>query len=104
MAESSQTPSAHARKLSQMVMQRIASVKNQAVADAIGKDQSTVSRIVSGETGIKLDDLQPFLAALDLKVVGANQVCVDRDVYESYRTLARAAINDPQKLSWDEPE
>lgn len=84
-------------------MQRLASVKNQAVADAIGKDQSTVSRIASGEAGIKLDDLQPFLAALGLKVVGANQVCVDREVYESYRTLARAAINDPAKLTWDEP-
>lgn len=104
MAESSQQPSASARKLVQAVLQKVASVKNQAVAEAIGKDESTVSRIVSGEVGIKLNDLHPFLTALGLKVVGANQVCVDREVYESYRTLARAAINDPAKLNWDEPE
>jgi hypothetical protein len=29
---------------------------------------------------------------------------VDRAVYESYRTLARAAITNPSTLSWDEPE
>jgi transcriptional regulator with XRE-family HTH domain len=97
-------PSASARKLVQVILQSLARAKNQAVAEAIGKDESTVSRIASGDTGIKLTDLQPFLSALGLKVVGANQVCVDREVYESYRTLARAAINDPQKLSWDEPE
>lgn len=84
-------------------MQRLVSVKNQTVADAIGKDQSTVSRIVSGETGIKLDDLQPFLAALNLKVVDGNQVCVDKAVYESYRTLAAAAITNPRILDWDDP-
>jgi hypothetical protein len=104
MAESSTQPDASARRLAQVVMQRLAKVKNQAVAEAIGKDESTVSRIVSGDTGIKLADLQPFLSALSLKVVDAGQVCVDRAVYESYRTLARAAITNPSTLSWDEPE
>lgn len=104
MAESSTQPDASARKLVQVVLQRLAKTKNQAVAEAIGKDESTVSRIVSGDSGIKLSDLQPFLRSLGLKVVDANQVCVDRNVYESYRTLARAAINDPASLSWDDPE
>lgn len=79
-------------------------MKNQDVGDAIGRDESTISRIASGELGLKLNDLYGFLNALGLKVVSANQVCVDRDVYESYRTLARAAINDPAKLNWDDPE
>lgn len=104
MAESCPQPSASARKLVQVILQGLAKAKNQAVAEAIGKDESTVSRIASGDSGIKLADLQPFLSAIGLKVVSANQVCVDREVYESYRTLARAAINDPAKLNWDEPE
>lgn len=104
MAESCTQPDATARKLVQVVLQRLAKAKNQTVAEAIGKDESTVSRIVSGDAGIKLADLAAFLKALGLKVVDANQVCVDRAVYESYRTLARAAITNPSTLSWDEPE
>lgn len=84
-------------------MQRLAKVKNQRVATAIGKDESTISRIVSGETGIKLEDLQAFLLALDLKCVDTNQICIDRAVYEAYKTLATAALTNPQKLRWDEP-
>lgn len=104
MTASSDMPSASARKLAQSILQRLAKVKNQDVGAAIGKDHSTISRIASGEAGVKLDDLHGFLNALGLKVVASNQVCVDREVYESYRILARAAINDPNKLNWDEPE
>lgn len=104
MAEACPQPSATARKFVQLVLQKVASVKNQAVAEAIGKDESTVSRIVSGESGIKLADLQPFLAALGLKVVGSDQVCIDRAIYESYKTLATAALTNPSRLNWDEPE
>lgn len=71
---------------------------------AIGKDHSTVSRIASGDAGIKLDDLQAFLGALSLKVVDADQVCVNRAVFESYKVLAGAAIAAPATLDWNEPE
>lgn len=104
MATSCPQPSEGARRLSQTILRRLATVKNQDVGDAIGRDESTVSRIASGELGLKLNDLHGFLCALGLKVVDGNQVCVDREVYESYRVLARAAINDPNKLKWDEPE
>lgn len=90
--------------LSQILMQRLASVKNNVVSLAIHKDESTVSRIASGESGIKIEDLQAFLMALGLKVVDTNQVCIDRAIYESYRTLAKAALTSPEKLNWDEPE
>lgn len=104
MTEACAQPSASARKLVQVVMQRLAKTKNQTVAEAIGKDESTISRIVSGDSGIKLTDLQPFLCALGLKVVGVDQVCIDRAIYESYKTLATAALTNPSKLNWDEPE
>lgn len=104
MAAECPAPSASARKLVQVVLQKLAKAKNQTVAEAIGKDESTVSRIVSGEVGIKLNDLQPFLGSLGLKVVGADQVCIDRAIYESYKTLATAALTNPSRLNWDEPE
>jgi transcriptional regulator with XRE-family HTH domain len=104
MAAECPAPSAQARKLSQTILQRLAKVKNQEVGAAIGKDHSTVSRIASGESGIKLDELQPFLASLGLKVVGADQVCINREIYESYKVLATAALTNPNSLNWDEPE
>lgn len=104
MDASSPEFAARSRKLVQTLLQRLAKVKNQDVGAAIGKDHSTVSRIASGESGIKLEDLHGFLTALGLKVVDRNQVCIDREIYISYKTIATAAMNDPKKLNWDEPE
>ena len=101
MNEVSNSAPQPARNLAQILMQRIAAVKNQAVAQAIRKDESTVSRIISGESGIKLDDLGAFLAALDMKVVGRNQVCVDKDEYLSYRSLAAKYMEQAPKLDWE---
>jgi hypothetical protein len=61
-----------------------------------------VSRIASEDLGIKLGDLHQFLAALNLKVVDRDKVCVDKSVYEAYRTLATAALIEPSRLSWEE--
>ena len=101
MAESSAPPSASARSFVQDLMQRFARVKNEAIAAAIGKDQSTVSRMASGEIGVKLIDLHPFLQVLGLKCVDVNRVCVDREVYESYKTLATKALTEPKSLDWE---
>lgn len=101
MAESSPQPPASARIFVQDVLQRLARVKNAAVAQAIGKDESQVSRIAAGDLGVKLADLQPFLAALGLKVVDCNRVCVDRDVYESFKTIATKALVEPRSLDWE---
>lgn len=100
MAEASAVPPASARNLVQVILQRLARVKNSRVAEAIGKDESQVSRIVAGDSGIKLADLYPFLEALDLKVVDRSKVCVDRSVFEAYRTLAAKAMTEPESLQW----
>jgi hypothetical protein len=81
MDTSSVTPTPNARKLAQTILQRLASVKNEEVGRAIGKDHSTVSRISSGEAGVKLNDIEGFLSALGLKVVDVNKCCVDREVW-----------------------
>lgn len=104
MDTSSNSPTPSARILLHVLMQRLATVKNQVVSVAIHKDESTVSRIASGESGVKLEDLQAFLGSLGLKVVDSNMCCVDRAVWESYKTLAVAAMTDPRKLEWDQPE
>lgn len=102
MSESSNTPTQPARNLAQLLLQRIAAIKNQAVSSAIKKDESTISRIVSGETGIKLDDLQAFLLVLGYKVVEKNMYCVPRDVHLAYKTLAQEHFNKLDQ-DWDEP-
>lgn len=90
-----------ARMFVQDVLHRLARVKNKVIAEAIGKDESTVSRVASGDVGVKLEDMQPFLHALGLKVVDVSRVCVDREVYESYRTLACKAMTEPKALEWE---
>ncbi len=92
----SQTP----RKLAQVLLHKLAAVKNSTVAIAIKKDESTISRIVNGETGVKLDDIQAFLDALGLKVVDKNRVCVDAAEYQSYRLLATKYLERPVELDW----
>lgn len=107
MSAVSPQPSASARKLLQVILQRVATVKNSTVGDAIGKDESTVSRIVSGESGVRLEVLHPFLAALGLKVVDAGRICIDVEKYNAMLVLAKRAIAQEQKvegpqLDWEE--
>lgn len=92
MSASSRVPNENARKLSQAILRAVAIVKNQAVADAIQRDDSTISRIVTGESGIKLEDLQPFLACLGFKVVPVGHICVDKDEWHAKETLLRKMI------------
>ena len=108
MSSACAQPSARARKVVQVILQRVAGVKNQAVGDAIGKDESTVSRIVSGEIGVKLELLEPFLTSLALKIVDANRICIDVEKYNAMLILAKRAIAQEQKiegpqLEWEEP-
>ena len=77
-------------------------VKHSQVAQMLGRDESTISRWASEDMGIKLSDIGPFLAAVGLKVVDSGKVCVDRSVYESYKTLAVKALTDPASLNWED--
>lgn len=104
MSASSREPSAKARIFVQRILQRVANVKNQVVAEAIGKDESNVSRIVSGEIGIKLSDLHSFLDALSLKVVDRNQVCIDVDEYNAMLILTQRAMAAKKPIEPKEDE
>ena len=95
-----------AYNLPHVVMQRLAAKKNSTVATAMGRDDSYISRVTSGELGIKLEDLHRFLDALDLKVVDKGHVCVEREVYLFYKTLAMKYMGLQQAEAvledWDE--
>lgn len=82
-------------------MQRISAVGQNTVAIEIGVSPPTVSRFVS-------DDLERaclILATVGLKVVQADRVCVDKKMYESLITIARAAMANQetmQQLVWED--
>jgi predicted transcriptional regulator len=82
-------------------MQRISEVGQNNVATEIGVSAPTVSRFVS-------DDLEracQVLAAVGLKLVPVDRVCVDRTMYQSLVNIASAAMSHPdtmQKLVWED--
>src|SRR5690348_10688554 len=108
MATSSAQRSAQSRKLLHLIMQRATKIKQEALAEAIGRDTSTVCRILANESGIKIPDLYDFLNALGLKVVESDQHCVAVDRWNAMVVYARigmeheALVEPPRKLDWDE--
>jgi hypothetical protein len=62
---------------------RLERAKAVAVESAMGKGDSWVRSIINDEAGVRLDDIPRLCAALGLKLVGADKVCVDRDVVEA---------------------
>lgn len=87
-----------------IIRERFDAEKDSVIESALGKQESWAKKVGSGTSGVMLDDISKLLTALGLRVVDKNKICVDRQVYESYRTLAAAAITNPSKLNWDEAE
>lgn len=87
-----------------VIRERFDAEKDSVIESAMGKGESWAKKVGQGASGVMLDDIPALLKALGLRVVDVSKVCVDKQVYESYRTLARAAITDPRSLNWDDPE
>lgn len=87
-----------------MLRERFDAEKDSVIESALGKSESWAKKVGTGSSGVMLDDIEKLIQALGLRLVDKNKVCVDRGVYESYRTLAAAAISNPSKLVWDEAE
>lgn len=100
MSTSSPTLPAYARNFEADALRRVADLQYDALALALGCDKSTVSRMF-GERGLRLAEIPVVLKALGWKLVSQDKVCVDRSVYESFKTIAAAALSDPKKLQWD---
>jgi hypothetical protein len=85
-----------------IVADRLRNAKREAIEAALGKGESWCTKLLAGDSGVRLVDLPALLNELGLKVIDKTKYCVDRQVYESYRTIATKAMNAPQSLVWDE--
>lgn len=63
------------------LLRAVSKVGQAAVANALGKNPSTVSRIFAGEGGVVLSDLDVFLGVLGFKVVPLDDKTVDAVEY-----------------------
>lgn len=88
-----------------VVAKCLASTSLEVLAAAIGKDDSTASRIRSEEARVSMSDAVRLLHAAGLKVVTADKVCVDRDTFQAMSTIATKAMANPEtarRLVWDD--
>lgn len=67
------------------------------VARALGKDPATLSRVLSGEIGIRLPDLESFLLAIGLKAVDADAHVLDDVEYRFLRHAGRKVLTDEEE-------
>ncbi len=89
----------------QSVSAALAKTSLDTLASAIGKDDTQVSRIRSGQLGATVTDFVKLLHAAGLKAVPLGKVCVDRDMYHAMVTVNAKAMSDEQtvrRLTWDE--
>lgn len=101
MSASYETPSADALRKPGVIAERLRSAKRASIASALGKSDSWVDKVLNGESGVMLQDIQPLLEALILKAVDKSKVCVDKDIYQSLRHISGAALEAPHKLEWE---
>ena len=75
----------------------IAQIDGTVVAAAIGTDDTHISKFRSGERGLKIDQIGPFIDALGLKIVSKADVTVDAEYLESIETLSRRGIGKRER-------
>jgi hypothetical protein len=97
------TPAPNAIPRKGVLRERFENFKDSALDAAMGKGESWAKKVGYGDQGVKLDDIPKLLAALHLKLVDVNKVCVDRAEHEAYKTLAAAHLSSQPKLDedWD---
>lgn len=87
-----------------VIKQRFDDAKDSAIESYLGKSDTWAKSVRTGRQGIQLDDIPKFLNALGLKVVDQGKTCVDKAVWDAYRTLATAAMADPARLLWEDED
>lgn len=91
-----------ARKNQSAILQRLASVGQKPIADALGTSEATISRM----KGENLETFCGFLSALGFKVVPNEHQCYSPEYMTSVRYFARLGMaqeQEPQQLDWTEP-
>lgn len=103
--EAPATASNPTQAMLRLVAQRLSATPLDQLATAISKSDSVASRIRSGEANCSLDDAVRLMVVAGLKVVPADKVCVDRETYEAFMTIATKAMAAPdvvRRLTWDD--
>jgi hypothetical protein len=89
-------------------MRRCARMSVAEIAAAIEKDESTASRVRSGEAKLTLEEFARLLTAIGCKVVDNRKVCVDPEVFEGVVQINMRAMRNEQTvralLTDDDPE
>lgn len=80
------------RNLEVEILQRVAVITQKEIAEKMNVDPSTVHRIISGESGIKISALAGFCAAVNMKIVDANQTVIDVEELNALQYLAERGI------------
>ena len=99
MAAVNPVPDETARKIVKAIFQRLSSVGQNTVADALSTSESTVSRL-KGD----VPQFAAMLGRLGLKVVPVEMQCYDEKTLASILELARqrmAQLQTPQQLAQD---
>lgn len=105
MADILPMPPEEASRQLRMLSQRLSKRSLSDLCVALNKDDSTVSRIRSGESKLAIEEFTKLLNFLGLKLVDKDRVCVARATYESLAHIASKAMRDEataRKLMWDE--
>lgn len=105
MADILPFPTEPSRKIAQEVLKRLARLPLAEIAKAIDKDDSTASRLRSGEARLTVGEFASLLAAIGCKVVDKDRVCVDRKTYEAMAHINARAMRDAdiaKRLMWDD--
>lgn len=105
MAASSPIPLEDSSRQLRTLSQRLAKRSLAELCAALNKDDSTASRIRSGESKLNIEEFAKLLHFLGLKLVDNGRVCVDRETYESMAHMVSKAMRDEQtarRLMWDE--
>ncbi|HEI8439556.1 hypothetical protein V8P92_02165 [Acinetobacter baumannii] len=95
MSKLSNDLTARARNTRALVMQALASKNNGEIADRLGIDASTLSRMKNDKKSNGLSEIENACALLDvlgLKVIPENYECYDRQFVESIFFLARLSM------------
>ena len=88
MAEVSQDVRESARKIETHLRNQLAEMGQARVADKMNVSESTISRLKDGS----IDNLALFIAALNLNIVGKDQVVISKTDLQVLRHLAARGL------------
>lgn len=79
-----------------------ATVKQGALAQAIGVDEGTFSAWKNNKGAMKIGPLKALLRELNLKLVDADSRCVKQSTFNELTQLAARTLRERPELLWDD--